>query len=156
MATHPQEIPPRDYWALAELRYLIRRFLEFSESSARAAGVEPQQHQLLLAIKGLPPDRRPTIAAVAERLCVQHHSAVELVQRSIERGLVERQTSDVDRREAKLRITARGERVLRRLTALHRRQLRTAGSALVDALEAIIKRPQRARAARSKRKAKRR
>src|SRR5664280_1936379 len=68
-------IVAREYRALAELRYVVRRFLSFSAEAARAANVEPQQHQLLLAIKGLPPELRPTIGVAAERLQLQHHSA---------------------------------------------------------------------------------
>ena len=70
-----------DFQALAEFRYQIRRFLYFSEEAARRAGIEPQQHQLLLAIKGLPTALRPTIRTLAERMQLQHHSAVELIDR---------------------------------------------------------------------------
>src|SRR4051794_36610454 len=77
-----------DYQALAEFRYHIRRFIRFSESAARNAGIEPQQHQLLLAVKGLPEDVEPTIGEIANRLHVVHHSAVELVDRLEEQGMV--------------------------------------------------------------------
>ncbi len=70
-----------DYQALAELRYQVRLFLHFSEEAARKAGLEPQQHQLMLAIKGLPKGMRPTIGTLAERMQIQHHSTVELVNR---------------------------------------------------------------------------
>ena len=70
-----------DYRGLADFRFEIRRFLNFSERLAHAAGVEPQQHQALLAIKGLPPHRVATIGVLAERLLIQHHSAVELANR---------------------------------------------------------------------------
>src|SRR5216110_2037665 len=106
MPTMASEISLPDYRALAQLRYVVRRFLTFSETAARAAKVEPQQHQLLLAIKGMPPNRRPTIGALAERLQLQHNSAVELARRSLERGLVARRSSDEDRREVLLYITA--------------------------------------------------
>jgi len=72
-----------DFKAMAELRYQIRRFLRFSENAAREAGVEPQQHQLLLAVRGLPDDLKPTIGALAERMQLQHHSTVELVDRLV-------------------------------------------------------------------------
>jgi DNA-binding MarR family transcriptional regulator len=87
-----------EYRALAEFRTQIRRFLHFSEQSARARGIEPQQHQLLLAIKGLPEDRRATIGELATRLCIQHHSTVELVNRLVERGVVLRSHADADGR----------------------------------------------------------
>ena len=81
-----------DYQALAELRYQIRRFLHFSEQAARAAGLEPRQHQLMLALKGLPEGVRPAIRELAERMQIQHHSAVELVNRLAAGGYVRRGT----------------------------------------------------------------
>jgi DNA-binding MarR family transcriptional regulator len=112
--------------ALAELRYRIRCFLTFSDVEARAANIEAQQHQLLLVLKALQPPQRPTIRVVAERLQIQHNSTVELVRRAVERGLVERGTGSDDRREARLRVTSQGERLLRRLSLAHRRELRSA------------------------------
>jgi DNA-binding MarR family transcriptional regulator len=70
-----------DYRALAELRYQLRVFVSFSERAARELGIEPQQHQLLLAIKGLPLELRPTLGVLAARLQLRHHSVVELVDR---------------------------------------------------------------------------
>jgi DNA-binding MarR family transcriptional regulator len=126
------------YRALAEVRYQIRRFLNFSEDAVRSVGVEPQQHQLLLVLKALAPDHRPNIRTVAERLQIQHNSAVELVRRTVERGLVERRTSEEDRREASLALTALGERVLRRLSLAHRSELRSAAPGLLSALQALL------------------
>jgi DNA-binding MarR family transcriptional regulator len=127
-----------DYRALAEFRYQIRRFLSFSEAAARTAGIEPAQHQLLLALKGLPADRRPNISALAERLCVKHHTAVALVDHLVERRFVRRQPSAVDRREVIVILTRTGEALLRRLAALHRTQLASVGADLVGALQAIM------------------
>jgi len=79
------EVTIDDYRGLGEFRYQIRRFLRFSEQVAREAGIEPQQHQLLLAIKGLPEGVVASISILAERLQIQHHSAVELVDRLVER-----------------------------------------------------------------------
>jgi len=136
--TFDDELPMTDYRALAELRYQIRRFLSFSEQAARAAGIEPQQHQLLLAIKGLPADRRPTIKTLAERLCLQHHTVVELVDQIEARKLVRRKRNAGDRREILLVLTAKGQRILRGLSVLHRNQLRIVGPTLVDALTEIF------------------
>src|SRR5438477_12131136 len=97
-----------DYEALAELRYQIRRFLHFSEEAARAAGLEPRQHQLLLTLKGLPRDVRPRIGELAERLQIQHHSTVELVNRLASGGYVRRRREGPDRREVLLSLTAKG------------------------------------------------
>jgi DNA-binding MarR family transcriptional regulator len=80
MAAH-HDLSLADYQALAEFRYLLRRFLHFSEQEARAAGLEPQQHQMLLAIKGLPADKAASVGELAERLQLQHHSTVELINR---------------------------------------------------------------------------
>src|SRR5215475_2086884 len=123
-----------DYEALAELRYQIRRFLSFSEQAARAAGLEPRQHQLMLGLKGLPHGKRPTIGELAERLQIQHHSAVELVNRLGASGYIRRGRGGEDRREVLLTLTPKGEKVLRKLSLHHRAELRTAGPALVKAL----------------------
>lgn len=127
-----------DYQSLAEFRHQIRRFLHFSEHVARNAGLEPRQHQLLLAIKGLPPNVRPRIAELAERLQIQHHSAVELVNRLEMGGLVRRERGKEDRREVLLQLTPRGERLLRDLSLYHRTELRSQGPALLDALERVM------------------
>jgi DNA-binding MarR family transcriptional regulator len=135
--TAPQ-ISSEDYRSLAALRYEIRKFLAFSEDAARAAGIEPRQHQLLLSVRGLPEGVRPTISAVAERLCVRHHTTVALVDKLESRELLERIRGRVDRREVLLRLTPQGESMLRRLSAAHREQLRSAGPAMVEALQAIL------------------
>jgi DNA-binding MarR family transcriptional regulator len=134
----PRPLSRRDYEALSEVRYQIRRFLNFSEAAARAAGVEPQQHQLLLAVKGLPPGEAPTIRACAERLQIQHHSAVELVNRAEQHGLVARQPSATDRRAVVLAVTPRGEEVLRDLSLSHRQELRRAAPSLLRALQDLL------------------
>lgn len=127
-----------DYRVLAEFRYQIRRFLRFSEDAARAAGLEPQQHQLLLAIKGLPEGTDPTIGDLAERLQIRHHSVVELIDRLESRGLARRQRSATDRRKVCVELTAEGERVLESLAVEHRGELETAGPALLSALEDLL------------------
>jgi len=139
-----------DYQALADFRYGIRRFLNFSEQAARAAGIEPQQHQALLAIKGLPAARNATIGALAERLQIQHHSAVELADRLEARGLLKRIRGRADRREVALRLTRRGEELLAELSLSHRAELRSAGRALLRALETAMARTYRRRVARNK------
>lgn len=125
------------YRALAEFRYQLRRFLRRSEEAARAAGLEPQQHQLLLALRGLPPDREPTISELAERLQIQHHSAVELVDRLERQGLVWRERGERDRRQVYVRLTAEGERALGDLATFHWQELQTIGPELIRALERI-------------------
>jgi DNA-binding MarR family transcriptional regulator len=128
-----------DYQSLAELRYQIRCFLSFSEQAARAAGLEPRQHQLMLGLKGLSRDARPTIGGLAERLQIQHHSAVELVNRLAAAGYVRRTRAGEDRREVLLALSPKGERVLRQLSVHHRSELRSAGPALVKALRRAMR-----------------
>jgi DNA-binding MarR family transcriptional regulator len=128
-----------DYQALAELRYQVRRFLHFSEQAARETGLEPHQHQLMLALKGLPLGMRPTIGALAERLQIQHHSTVELVDRLSAGGLVRRSRAGEDRRQVLLGLTPKGEKVLRELSMGHKVELSTRGPALVAALERAMR-----------------
>lgn len=134
----PPDITNDDLQALAEFRYQIRHFLAFSEQAAREAGIEPRQHQLLLALKGLPDTTQPTIRALADRMQLQHHSTVELVSRLEQRGLIERVRDSGDRRQVLVRMTQEGEEILQRLSATHRAELRSRGPALARALNAIV------------------
>lgn len=106
---------------------------------ARAAGIEPQQHQLLLALRGQP-GGHASIGVLAERLQIQHHSAVELVDRLEDRGLVSRSRAPADRRQVQVHLTAHGEAELEKLAQCHLNELRNNGPALVVALEALIRR----------------
>jgi DNA-binding MarR family transcriptional regulator len=123
---------------MADFRYAIRRYLNFSEQAARAAGLEPQQYQALLALKGMPPLQKATIGVLAERLQIRHHSAVELFNRLEANHWVRRYRSRNDRREVLLRLAPRGERLLRQLAFTHRAELQSAGRTLIRALEAIL------------------
>jgi DNA-binding MarR family transcriptional regulator len=127
-----------EYRRLAEFRYQIRRFLSFSTQAARRAGLEPRQHQLLLALKGLPPHLEPTIGELANRLQIRHNTAVELVNRLADHGLVERRRDDGDRRKVFIDITERGQSVLDELSRHHLRELRSIGPELVRALNTLI------------------
>jgi DNA-binding MarR family transcriptional regulator len=135
--TTQREISTGEYQALAEFRYQLRRFLRFSEEAARAVGLEPQQHQLLLALKGLPEGHTATVGELAERLQIQHHSTVELINRMAEHDLIERTRDESDQRRVNINLTRKGEEVLRKLSLLHHEELRTTGPALVRALMAI-------------------
>lgn len=135
----PGDLTPAEYQALAEFRYQIRRFLRFSEEQARSSGLEPRQHQLLLAIKGLPRDKNPTVSEISSRLQLRHHSTVELVNRLAARGLVTRVRGEADRREVLIELTRSGEALLRRLTMAHREELQNAASELSKALGALLR-----------------
>jgi len=130
---HPQS--SSDYESLAEVRYQIRRFLHFSEQAARDAGLEPQQHQLMLALKGLPECTRPRVGELAERLQIKHHSAVELINRLAAAGCVRRHQTNEDHREVLVALTPNGEKILRKLSLHHRAELRKRGPFLIAALE---------------------
>ncbi|MGE5647943.1 MAG: MarR family winged helix-turn-helix transcriptional regulator [Acidobacteriota bacterium] len=127
-----------DYRALSEFHYQIRRFLRVSEQAARQAGLEPQQHQLMLAIRGLPQGGEPTVSELAERLQVRHHSVVELIDRLEQRGFVARRRAERDRRKVLVDLTAEGERMLLALNATHRMELQEAGPELVRLLSGLL------------------
>lgn len=137
MATRTN-LRPAEYRALAELRYRIRRFLHFSEGAARDAGLEPQQHQLLLAIKGMPVDRLATIGDLAERLQLKHNSANELVRRAEQRGLISTERGEDDRRQVIVSLTDAGEEALQELSLAHLEELRGEARALVEGLEQLV------------------
>lgn len=134
------ELSPADYEALAAFRFQIRQFLHFSEEAARRAGLNPQHHQLLLALKGLPADVEPNVGELADRLHIRHHSAVELIERLVLKGLLRKQRGEDDRRRVLLEMTAQGERVLQKLSLTHRAQLESMGPELIKSLDQVIKR----------------
>lgn len=134
-----EDLSPEQYRDLAEFRRQIRRFLHFSEATAAGFGVEPQQHQLLLTVQGLPADVNPTVREIASRLFIQHHSAVELVNRLEKRGAVKRQPGEHDRREVRVRLTASGRALLRRLALAHRDELERTGPELARSLQAVLR-----------------
>jgi DNA-binding MarR family transcriptional regulator len=128
-----------DYQALAEFRYQIRRFLHFSEEVVKHAGLERGQYQLMLAIKGMPAEVRPTIGELADRMQIRHHSAVELVNRLEAGGFVHRTRAQKDRREVLLALTPKGEKVLGELALHHHDEIRSAAPELVAALRRIMR-----------------
>jgi len=132
-----------DYQALAEFRFQLRKFFHFSEQAAKGARLEPRQYQLMLAVKGLPKDRRPRIRDLAELLMVEHHSMVELVNRLESGGYVRRSRGDEDHREVLVSLTSKGERILRDLALSHHAELSTLGPALIASLKRVMHTSQR-------------
>ena len=132
MATKRTEGGRVDYRLLADFRHLLRGFLAFSEEAARGAGLTPQQHQALLALKGF--EGSPTIGQLAQKLLLKHHSAVGLADRLAKAGLLARETDPDDRRRVTLRLTAKAERVLERLSATHQEELRRLAPGLKEIL----------------------
>lgn len=134
-----QDLPISDYRALGQFRYQIRRFLHFSEAAARAEELEPQQHQMILAIRAWDEPDAPTIGALAAHLLLKHHSAVGLVDRLEQHGLVERVRDEDDRRQVRVHLTVEGQAKLERLSSVHREELRSSGPVLVNALGALLR-----------------
>jgi DNA-binding MarR family transcriptional regulator len=119
-----------DYARLAEFRRNLRGFLRFSEDAAAAVGLTSQHYQAMLVLRGCPDDRKVTINDLATQLLLKHNSAVELVDRLVEEGLVVREASSSDRRKVELRLTVRGREVLAKLASVHRAELQRVGPLL--------------------------
>ncbi|MGZ4972490.1 MAG: MarR family winged helix-turn-helix transcriptional regulator [Limisphaerales bacterium] len=124
MSKTRQAFTKRDYEMLAAFRYSLRQFLKFSEDAAHKAGLTPQQHQALLAIKGFPDRDFVMIGELAERLQLVHHSAVGLVDRLEKQKYIRRTPNPLDHRKVHVKLTAKGEKVLEKLSTEHREQLR--------------------------------
>lgn len=108
---------------LALFRYQLRQFLRFSEKTARAAGITPQQHQLMLGVAGFTGRGWATISDLAEFLQERHNAVVGLVERAQRRGLVTKKVIALDHRFVRVQLTAQGKRTLVKLAALHRKEL---------------------------------
>src|SRR6185503_3074445 len=123
-----------DYRTLAVFRYHIRKYLAQAERAARAAGLESRQYELLLAIRGLSDGETPTVGALAEQLHLRHHSAVELVNRAEQKGLVRRRRMPANRSYVLVQITPKGVRALDKVMAHRVKELNGAGPELVKIL----------------------
>ena len=124
---------------LAEFRFQLRRFLHVSQAAAERVGLHNQQYQMLQCVGGMPEGMTPTIANVAERMLLKHNSAVELVDRTIEQGLLRRSGDEADHRRILLRVTPQGERILAALAEFHTRELEQSGPELVSSLDGILR-----------------
>jgi DNA-binding MarR family transcriptional regulator len=110
-----------------------------SENAANQAGLHPQQHQLLLAVAGVPANISPSIAYAAEALGLKHNSVVELVDRCVQEGLLERAPDPADRRRVCLRTTTRGQQMLDRLSQVHLQELSLRGQMLIESLQTVLR-----------------
>lgn len=138
----PEKLDKTQYETLAAFRYALRKFIHFSETAAQAAGITPQQHQALLAIRGFPERDQVTVSELAERLQLRHHSAVGLVDRLVAEKLVARVPSNEDRRQVFIQLTSSGKRTLENLSAMHHKQLKQLGpefSLLFERLTSVDK-----------------
>jgi DNA-binding MarR family transcriptional regulator len=133
------DVTVSDYRALAEFRYQLHRYFALSDRAVRSAGLHPGQYRLLLIVKGLPEGVEPTIGNLAERLGLRHHSTVELVDRLEQRGLIYRERNVHHRSFVFVRITPKGEGLLRKLVLSRKKELQKAGPILVKALNTLTK-----------------
>ncbi|HET9088387.1 MAG TPA: MarR family transcriptional regulator [Acidobacteriaceae bacterium] len=134
----PSESEQSLYRSLAEFRHQLRLFLAASEEAAHKAGLQPQQHQLLLALAGAPAEQIPSIGFAAERLGLKHNTVVELVDRSQAEGLLRRRHDPQDRRRVRLEVTAHGRKVLTRLSQVHLQELGSRAPHLINALQNVL------------------
>ena len=137
MAMHARLKERQKLQNLADFRYELRRFLHFSEDRAAEAGLHPQQHQLLLQVSGAPSGAETTLSYAATRLGLRHHTVVELSKRCQDAGLIDREQDQNDRRCVQLRVTSKGQRLLRILSEDHARELNELAPRLIAALSMI-------------------
>ncbi len=144
-----QELVEFDFGALAEFHYHVRRLAKAGPNGTRPVLPDSLQHHLLLNVLGLPPELKPTISTLANRLQIRHHSAVELIDRSVQRGLVERRRDNSDGRRVTIHLTRRGHRLARRIARLNSDELRVGGRELLRALQSLLCQSQPRRKSRS-------
>lgn len=135
--SHADTLSPGDYDALSNLRYALRKFTEFSSGEVMKLGLTPQQHQALLAIKGLSPVKEMTVGLLADKLLTAPHSATALVNRLVEAGYVERRSSARDARRQVIVLLPKAERALVRLSGVHLHEIREMAPELMQALRAL-------------------
>jgi DNA-binding MarR family transcriptional regulator len=126
MSDDSRSFTDEEYARLADFRYAVRHYLDFSANAAKSQGLTPQQHQALLVIRGSE-GASANVGRLAERLCLRHHTAVGLAQRLETAGLIIRKQSEQDRRSVLLTLTTEGEAKLEILSQVHRRELRQIG-----------------------------
>jgi DNA-binding MarR family transcriptional regulator len=134
MASVTGSLSKADYESLAEFRYVLRRYLGFSEHAAQANGVTPQQYQAMLAIEGYPGRSWATVGELAEKMCVAHHSTVGLIDRMEALKLVRRDVAAEDKRRVRVSLTPKGRRLLEKLYRIHRAELKSREPELANVL----------------------
>jgi len=123
--------------SMAEFRYQLRKFLNFSETASERVGVGVQQYQLMQVIAAMPEGQEASISYLAERMVLRHNSTVELVDRAERAGLVKREADAKDMRRSLVTMTAEGDAILQRLIAEHLRELPVRVEDLIEALQAL-------------------
>jgi len=132
------QLDPDDYDALANFRYLLRKFLRFSKDFLKTNGdLSPEQYEALLAIKAFTSVGGLTISQLSERLQIKHHSAVNIVDRLAERKFITREAGETDRRRRHVQLTAKGEKMIEELATVHRKEIRSRSAELIKTLERL-------------------
>lgn len=126
-----------DFALLADFRYALRRFTHYSQNAARTAGLTPQQHQALLAVRGFGGEAGITVGHLAERMCSKPQSTSELVTRLAKQGWVTRSHSSDDGRQVLIQLTTSGEEILAALSHAHCDELRRMSPELARLLERL-------------------
>src|SRR3954454_24451596 len=133
-------LTPENYEALAELRYLGRKFLRFSKDLlGERAGLNPEQYEALLAIKAFATEKGLTISQLSERLQVKHHSAINIVDRLVDRKLITRELDREDRRQRHLKLTEKGEKLIQEMAGFHFKELCVRSEEMIKAMERLRK-----------------
>ncbi len=127
MTPTAKNLTDKDFQRLLELHSQLRRFVHWTETQAKEAGITPAQHQLMLAIRGHDDPRGPAIGEVANYMMLRHHSVVGLTDRAEEAGLVERKADPDDHRVVRLRLTRKGANVIQKLNGVHAEELSRLG-----------------------------
>jgi len=125
----------QDFERLLEFRTSLREFQRWSEDQAQAAGLTHVQHQLLVAVKGHPGSKPPTVGDLADYLLLRPHSAVELVDRAEAAGLIERTHDPDDGRVVRVQLTGKGDRIVVRLTRAHLSRLHDLAAVLNELVD---------------------
>ena len=133
----PLAIGDGDYAALAAFRHSLRNFLAFSEEAAREAGLTPQQHQALLAVRGLETAQGVTVGDLASHLLLKPHTAVGLVDRLVRADLLLRTPDTADRRRVLLSLTPKANDILKDLSATHLTEIRRKAPQLAELLRKL-------------------
>jgi DNA-binding MarR family transcriptional regulator len=137
--TSPSDISKTDLETLARFRYVLRRFLRFSEDAAAKVGLSPQQHQALLATRGFPGRDRVIVGELAERLQIRHHSTASLIDRLVAMDLLKREVDTKDRRRVWVSLTEKGDELILQLSAAHADELRSIGPQMTELLGELEK-----------------
>lgn len=114
----------REFQGLAAFRLKLRQFLAFSEQASARVGLTQQQYQALLAMHAHAGNEPLTITDLAAEMLIKHHSAVGMVNRLEQQGMVRRESSSADRRKVVIILTEQGARVFAKLVSVHWGELR--------------------------------